>query len=52
MYDGKKTKLIVIEVWKAIETASRIYLKIEDMNTFLEVQRVNLYMMNVEYIYF
>ena len=46
---NEKKKFTVIEVWKTIETTSCIYLKIENMNTFFEVQRVKFCMLNVDW---
>ena len=46
----KKIRLIVIKVGKAVETASRIYMEIENMNIFFRAERINLYnlMINVD----
>ena len=38
----KKIRLIVIKVGKAVETASRIYMEIENMNIFFRAERITL----------
>ena len=45
---NEKKNLTKIEVRKTIETLSWIYSWIENMNNFFDVQRVNLYMINVD----